>query len=68
MLVSETKTERMLGIKEASELLGLSTKTLYSWVYRKRIPYVKVGTLVKFKPSVIDRYIRDHTIDAAESI
>ncbi len=56
--------KRLLNIKEASEYLGISVNTLYSWVSQKKIDYVKIGRLTKFDLKVIDRYIENNTIDA----
>ena len=40
--------KRYLGIEELSQYLGLTKGTLYVWVCQRRIPYLKVGKLVKF--------------------
>ena len=40
--------ERLLDIKEAAVLLHVKTKTLYAWVSRNKIPYRKLGSLVRF--------------------
>lgn len=58
----DMKDERILSIKEASDRLGISMNTLYSWVSQRKIEYVKIGRLVKFKQSGIERFIRDHTV------
>ena len=48
---------RLLNVKEVSELTGLSTNTVYAWVSQDRIPYVKLGRLVKFDSEELDRWI-----------
>jgi len=40
--------ERLLDVKEASALLDVKSKTLYAWVSRKKIPYRKICSLVRF--------------------
>lgn len=54
--------ERLLNIKEASEVLGVKVGTLYNWVSRQRIKYVKVGRLVRFSHGIIDEFIRNNTV------
>ena len=39
---------RFLGIEEMAEYLGVKKGTLYVWVCQRRIPYLKIGKLVKF--------------------
>ena len=40
--------ERLLDINEAAALLRVKIKTLYAWVSRNKIPYRKLGSLVRF--------------------
>ncbi len=53
--------KRLISINEASEYLGISVNTLYSWVSQKKINYVKIGRLTKFDLRVLDRYIDNNT-------
>ncbi len=55
---------RLITIKEASEYLGISVNTLYSWVSQKKIDYVKMGRLTKFDIRVIDKYIENNSVEA----
>src|SRR5437899_7050121 len=50
--------ERLLDVQEAAELLGLkSPRTLYKWAYAGRIPSVKIGKLLRFRRSDLERLI-----------
>ena len=40
--------KRYLGIKELSDYLEIKVNALYSWVYMKQMPYIKLSRLVKF--------------------
>lgn len=53
--------EKLLTAKEVAEILGLKLSTLYDWVYQRKIPYIKIGSLLKFSPAVIQNYIDMHT-------
>jgi excisionase family DNA binding protein len=55
--------KRLVGIKEAAEYLDISVNTLYTWVSQKRIPYVKMGRLVKFDLETLDRFISSNAVE-----
>ena len=50
----------VLEIKEVSEMLGVSVSTLYKWVSEKKIPCYKVGRLVKFRQSDIEKWLGEN--------
>jgi len=50
--------DRLLDVQEAAVLLGLkSPRTLYKWAYAGRIPSVKIGKLLRFRLSDLERLI-----------
>jgi excisionase family DNA binding protein len=55
---------RLLTMNEASEYLAISKLTLYGWVSARKLGFVKVGRLVKFKQHDLDRWIDQHTVKA----
>lgn len=55
---------KLLTMDEASEYLGISKLTLYGWVSARRLGFVKVGRLVKFKQEHLDKWIEQHTVKA----
>lgn len=58
---------RLLGIEEMARFLGVSQSTLYAWVNQRRIPHIKVGRLVKFKPEEIDSWLKEHSVAERKS-
>jgi len=54
--------EKLLTAKQVSELLEVKVSTVYDWVYRRMIPYVKLGRLVRFKKPEVFRWVDSHTI------
>ena len=54
--------KRYLGMAECSEYIGITKGTLYSWVSHKRIPYIKIGKLVKFDLKEIEPWIKERRI------
>ena len=49
---------RLVSIKEAAVYTGLSPYTLYAMVSQHRVPFVKMGRLVKFDLELLDRWIK----------
>ena len=61
--MSEGKSfRRLIGPKEAAAYTGLSVHTVYAMVSQRRIPFVKVGRLVKFDLQLLDGWIKQHTV------
>lgn len=53
---------RLLDIREVAAYTGLSTHTLYTMVSQRRIPFVKLGRLVKFDKGKVDDWIKTNTV------
>ena len=54
--------QRLISVNEAAEYTGLSPHTIYTMVSQRRIPYVKVGRLVKFDVELLDKWIKQNTV------
>lgn len=50
--------KRFMGVKELAEYLGMKPTTIYSWTHMRKIPYYKMGRIVKFDREKIDRWIK----------
>lgn len=46
---------KLYDVKEASKFLHVAESTIRKWVVEKRIPYVKLGTLVRFKEEDLEK-------------
>jgi excisionase family DNA binding protein len=53
---------RLISVPEAAAYVGVSPDTIYTWVSQRRIPYVKVGRLVKFDEAMLQAWIKQHTV------
>ena len=64
MLTSSMKQERLLTRKEAAEYLDIKENTLAAWASTKkyRLPYIKLGTTVKYKVCDLEAFITSRTI------
>ena len=50
--------DKLLTGKELAEILNVSTQTIYYWVSRNEIPYVKIGKHNRFiKDDVIKYFV-----------
>ncbi len=54
-------SRKLLTVKEVSGYTGLAPDTIYTMVSQRRIPYVKVGRLVKFDQAMLDAWIKQNT-------
>jgi excisionase family DNA binding protein len=52
----------LMTIEEVAAYTGLSVHTLYAMVSHRRIPYVKVGRLVRFHPGDLDDWLLSHSV------
>ena len=54
----------LLDVGELSTFLGASTDWIYQRTAKNEIPFVKVGRLLKFRRSEIDRWLSAHSVPA----
>lgn len=54
--------EKLLSYREAAEALGIKPDTLQRWVADFKVPYVRLGRFVRFRPSHIDEIIADREV------
>lgn len=64
--MAETNTAELRSLPEAADRLGLSIKCLRGWVWRRKIPYVKVGRAVRISDETIQRIIETGTMPALD--
>ena len=53
---------KLIGVKELSEYFGIRVNTIYMWTYQKKLPYFKIGKLVKFDQEEIDAWLKEKKI------
>jgi len=56
--------KRLLNYEETAEILGLKPTTLRQWVFKRKIPFVKLGSAVRFTPKMVKDIIKQSTVDA----
>ena len=58
----QQSVSRLVPIKEAAVYTGLSPHTIYTMISQRRIPFVKIGRLVKFDLDLLDKWIQQQTV------
>lgn len=56
------RMDNLLDIPAAAEVLGVSERHIRNLVYKRQIPYVKVGRLVRFKSADLTAWIDENTV------
>jgi excisionase family DNA binding protein len=54
----------LLTVPEAAALLRLKVSTIRAWICQRRIPYVKLGRLVRIRRSDLEALIADSVVSA----
>lgn len=56
----------LVSLPTAAAALGITVSCLRAWIYRRAIPYVKVGRAVRISEQTIQRIIDRGTMPARE--
>jgi excisionase family DNA binding protein len=56
----------MVNITEAASILGVKVWTLRQWVSMQKIPFYRIGRLVRFKVSDLLEFIEAGKVEARE--
>lgn len=56
--------KRLLTVREAAEQLGLSPKTVWAWIYSRRLGFVRLGRSIRIPQSAIEQLIEVGSIPA----
>ena len=55
----------LLSVEEAAEHLRIAVWTLRHWVSDRKIPFVKLGSRVRFRQPDLDRFITQNLVKAS---
>jgi len=50
--------EKWISLSEVAEYLGVAEVTIYRWLEKGKIPAHKIGKQWRFKPSMIDEWVK----------
>jgi excisionase family DNA binding protein len=54
-----------MTISQLAEYLKISKSTIYIWIYKGKIPYAKVGKMVRFKTEDIEQWSEKRKVKAS---
>jgi len=57
------ENKQYLSAKEVSRYMGISIHTVYLWIQLKKIPYYKIGKVVRFNLQEIDQWLKARQIN-----
>lgn len=56
----------LLTAEQTAELLGINVRMVRRLTEQRRLPFVKVGRLVRFRPADVERCVEEWTVAAVE--
>lgn len=63
---SSDRGTQLLSAKETATYLGLPLSSIYSLVYKKRIPHTHLGRLLRFRRDELDQLLADKAVPVLE--
>lgn len=58
---------QLMDLQELAAYLRLDRQTLYNWLHQRKLSGIKMGGVWRFNREAIDRWLAEHTINAAPS-
>ena len=52
----------MIDINQLADRLGMSVSGVYTWVNQRKIPFVKIGHLIRFDSNDIDKWLEEKKV------
>lgn len=59
-------SNKLRSVPYAADRLGVKESCVRSWIYQRKIPYVKVGRAVRISEATIEEIIARGTVPALE--
>jgi excisionase family DNA binding protein len=56
------KLNELLRVEDVAEKLGISLKTVRSWIYLKKVPFTRLGRRVYFSVTVIEQMLNSNSV------
>ena len=55
---------QLLKAHEVADRLQISIKTVRKWTCEKKIPFIKIGSSVRFLESDLEKWLKEHYKDS----
>ena len=62
MIEQRTNPRNCLSPQELAEMLRVDITTVYGWTSDRKIPFIKIGRLVRFDPLKIDKWLKERAV------
>ncbi len=59
--------DRLMTCPEVAEYLHVTEKAVRRWVEQRRLPYIKLGRMLRFRRSVLDNFLAKRQVRAINS-
>ena len=59
--------DKLWTAEELAEYLNFSKAAIYAMVYRKEIPFLKIGRRVRFRHEAVERWLNEGCPDSQEN-
>lgn len=60
-------TTELLTPEEVARLLKVDKRTIYYWIERRTIPYIRINRkVVRFRPVDIEEFLQKHTVKTSD--
>jgi len=61
------RPEPLWAIADVADYLGVAERTVRTWQYSHRLPHLKIGGTVRFRPADVVAWVEQYAIDAGVS-
>jgi excisionase family DNA binding protein len=68
MAVTRNQPSNLLTTDEFAAALGISPKTVRSWTFYRKVPFVRIGRAIRFKRETVNELIDGGTVKADERL
>jgi len=58
--------KNLLTVQEVAEMLKISVSTLYRWVHKREIPFVKLGGKLRFNEDEIKTFVLQNSVNVSD--
>jgi excisionase family DNA binding protein len=58
--------ERLFNVRETAEKLSISTHTVRSWIFQRKLPYVRLGRRIGIRPEDVEDFVSKNLVKTQE--
>ena len=51
---------KLMGVQEVAQFIGISPNTVYLWTRQGKLPFFKLGKLLKFRIKDVEDWLEKH--------